>query len=70
MIKKVVDGNIKVHSKTKLDVVRFEYGQIVNSSEILNSIDEIDNVFNQSHGETGHDIKLRKYNIMFSLMIR
>ena len=45
-IKRVVGRNIKVLSKIELDNVRFEYGEIVNSSETLNG-DEIDDVWNQ-----------------------
>ena len=45
-IKRVVGRNIKVLSKIELDNVRFEYGEILNSSETLNG-DEIDDVLNQ-----------------------
>ena len=47
-LKNVVDRNIINLSKTELDVVQFEYGEIVNSSEISNGIDEIDGLWNQS----------------------
>ena len=44
--KRVVGRNITALSKTELDNVRFEYGEIVNSSEISND-DEIDDVWNK-----------------------
>ena len=34
-------------SKKELDVIRLKYGEIVNSSEISNGIDEIYDVWNQ-----------------------
>ena len=49
-------------SKTELDVVQLEYGEIVNSSDISNGIDEIDDVLNQSDNETVPDKKRRKSN--------
>ena len=62
MIKIVVVINITVLSKTELDVARFEYCEIVNSSEILNGIDAIDYVWNQSDYETCPDKKCVKSN--------
>ena len=56
MVKRVVDRNITVLSKTELDNVRFKYGEIVSSSEISNG-EEIDNVLNQSDDETGPKTK-------------
>ena len=50
-IKQVDYRNITVLSKTYLDVVWFEYGEIVNSYEISNGIDEIYDVWNQSDNE-------------------
>ena len=50
--KRVVGRNITALSKTELDNVRFEYGEIVNSSEISND-DEIDDVWNQWDDGTG-----------------
>ena len=47
LIEKVVGVNITVLSKTELDVVRFEYSEIEDSSGISNGIDEIDDVRNQ-----------------------
>ena len=38
-----------------LDVVRLEYGEIVNYCEISHGIDEIDDVWNQSDNETVPD---------------
>ena len=52
MIKRVVGRNITVLSKIEFDNVRFEYGEILNSSEILNG-DEIDDLWNQSYDEKG-----------------
>ena len=54
-IKICIGRNITVLSKTELDVIRFEYGEIVNSSEISNGIYEIDDVWNQSDNETVPD---------------
>ena len=62
LIKNVVVRNIAVLSKTGLDVVWFEYGEIVNYSEISNGIDEMDDVWNQSNDKTCLDQKLRKSN--------
>ena len=47
LIRRVVGRNITELSKTELDHVRFEYGEIINSSDIWNG-DEIDDVLNQS----------------------
>ena len=55
MIKIVAGWNIIVLPKTELDVVRFEYGEIVDSYEISNGIDKTDDVWNQSDDETGPD---------------
>ena len=63
LIKRVVGRNVKVLSKTELDNVRLEYGEIVNSSEISTG-DEINDVWNQSYDETGLK-KRRKSNISF-----
>ena len=46
LIKKYVGRNITVLSKTELDVVWFEYGEIVSSSEISDGIDEIYYIWN------------------------
>ena len=61
MVKIIVDRNIEVLSKTKLDNVRLEYGEIVNSSEISNRY-EIDNVWNQSDDGISPKTKRRKSN--------
>ena len=61
-IKKIADRNITVFSKTELYVVRFEYGGIVNYSEISNGIDKIDDVWNKSDHETVPDKRRIKYN--------
>ena len=61
-LKKVVDRNIAVISKIELDVIRFKYGEIVNSSDISNGINEIDDVWNQSDNETVLDKKRIKSN--------
>ena len=60
MIKILVGRDIELFSKTELDNFWFEYGEIVNSSEISNC-DEIDDVWNQS--DYGTEKKRRKYNI-------
>ena len=52
MIEKVVGSNISILSKKELDVVQLEYGEILNSSEISNGIDEIYDVWNKSNNET------------------
>ena len=51
LIKRIVGRNITVLSKSELDHVRFEYGKIVNSSDISNG-DEIDDVWNKSDDGT------------------
>ena len=51
-IKSLVGRNITVPSKSELDNVQFEYGEIVNYSEISNG-DEIDDVWNKSDYGTG-----------------
>ena len=51
MIKRLVGRNITVLLKSELDHDRFEYGKIVNSSDILNG-DEIDDVWNKSYDGT------------------
>ena len=48
LINNVVGRNNKVHSKMELYVFLFKYGEIVDSSEISNGIDEIIYVGNQS----------------------
>ena len=52
LIEKVVGSNISILSKKELDVVQLEYGEILNSSEISNGIDEIYDVWNKSNNET------------------
>ena len=59
MIKINVCSNITFFSKTELDNVPFEYGEIINSSEISNGIYDIDDVWNQSDDETGTGKKRR-----------
>ena len=55
MIKKIVDRNTTVPSKIELYFVQLEYGEIVNSSQVSNGIDEIDDVWNQPDNETVPD---------------
>ena len=64
MIKIVVGRNITVLIKIELDNVRFESGEIVNSSKTLNG-DEIDDVWNQSYDEKGPKTKRIKSNRSF-----
>ena len=52
LIKRLVGRKITVISKSDLYHVRFEYGEIVNSSEISND-DEINYVWNQWDDGTG-----------------
>ena len=53
--KKLLIGILLSFQKKYFIFVRFEYGEIVNSSEISNGIDEIDDVWNQSDNETVPD---------------
>ena len=69
LMKEVVDRNIVVLSKKELDISLLEYGEIVNSSEISNGIDEIDNVWNQSDNEKVPDKNAQNLTKVFSLMI-
>ena len=68
LLKELLVGTLQSFQKTELDHFRFEYGVILNSSEISNG-DEIDDIWNQSDDETGPG-KMQKSNRIFSLLMR
>ena len=57
----MVGRSIKVLSKTEYAHVRNEYGEIINASEISNSDNGIDNVWNEYNAEKVPDIKYYEY---------
>ena len=63
----MVGRNITVLSNKQKYHVRTEYGEIVNSSEISNSKDEIDDVWGESNNDNVPDKNVLNITIVFLL---